>query len=310
MRRRELLQLAAGALIPAALMACGRAPGVGPNERENVRQLKDFGLQLSTVNRLMMQDFEGTLRKVAEIGYSQVEFSAMGFLGRSAEYVKGLLAELGLNAPVGRVTPALPEGVMRMPREEAMRIFAERGQAKHLVENVSHGMEDALVLGQKVINLPFLMPAEFQSLDQVKRNIEYMNAAGELCAEQGIMFGYHNHDWEFIPLDGVIPYDLMIEQTDPQKVSFQLDSYWIVKGGGSFSDYLSRYAGRFNSCHLKDMDASGDFEDVGYGAIDFPSFVAEAQAAGARYFFVERDDPPDPAAAIVRSYEYLRNLTY
>lgn len=306
MRRRELLQLGAGALVPAALMAYG----VGSDEQEKARRLNDFGLQLSTVNRLMMEDFESTLRKVAEIGYTQVEFSAMGFLGRPVEYVKGLLAELGLKAPVGRVTPRLPEGVMRMPRDEAMRIFAERGQAKHLVDNASHAMEAALALGQKVMNLPALMPTEFQSLDQVKRNIAYINAAGDLCAKQGVMFGYHNHDWELTPIDGVIPYELMIEQTDPQKVSFQLDSYWIVKGGGNFSDYFSRYPGRFNSCHLKDMDADGDFEDVGYGTIDFPRFIAEAQAAGAEYFFVERDDPPDPASAMVRSYDYVSNLTY
>ena len=310
MRRRELLKFGGGALIPATLLAHGGVSAPGQAKGQDVRRLPDVGLQLSTVTRLLAQDFEGTLREVAEIGYRLVEFSAMGTLGRPVEYVKQLLAETGLEAPVGRVSPKLPENAMQMPREEAMRVFAERGQARYLVENVTRTLEDAHALGQKVINLPALLPAEFGSLDQVKRNIEYINAAGEVCAAQGVQFGYHNHDWELTPIDGVVPYDLMIEQTDPRNVSFQLDSYWIVKGGGDLSDYLRRYGGRFNSCHLKDIDENGDFEDVGHGTIDFPRFVAEAEAAGAQYFFVERDDPPDPAGAIRRSYDYVRNMTY
>ena len=258
----------------------------------------------------MMQDFEGTLRQVAGIGYSQVEFSAMGLLGRPVEHLKQLMAEIGLRAPIGRVSPKLPADVMQMRREEAMRVFAERGQAKYLVENVKHALEDVLAFGQTVLNLPALPPTAFGSLDQVKQSIAAINAAGEVCAAQGVQFGYHNHDWELTPIQGVIPYDLMIEQTDPRNVSFQLDSYWIVKGGGNLSEYLSRYPGRFNSTHLKDIDEQGDFEDVGHGTIDFPRFVAEAEAVGAAYHFVERDNPPDPLGAIQRSYDYLRDMTY
>ena len=310
MRRRELLKLGGAALVPATLLDHGRASAAERAMQPGGRRLTQIGLQLSTVTRLLMQDFEGTLRQVAGIGYTLVEFSAMGLLGRPVEPVKQLMAEIGLQAPLGRVSPKLPADVMQMPREEAMRVFAERGQAKYLVENVQHALEDAQAFGQKIINLPALPPTEFTSLDQVKASIEAINTAGEVCAAQGVQFGYHNHDWELTPIDGIIPYDLMIEQTDPGNVSFQLDSYWIVKAGGNLSDYLSRYSGRFNSCHLKDIDEHGDFEDVGHGSIDFPRFVAEAEAAGVRYFFVERDDPPDPADAIQRSYDYLRDMTY
>ena len=286
--RRRLLQLGAGALLPPTLMAAKLRADADLGEQDVGRRLVDIGLQLSTITPMMMRDFEATLREVAEIGYTQVEFSAMGLLGRSAEYAKGILADSGLEAPVGRVTPLLPEGVMQMPREEAMRVFRERGQAKYLVENVTRTLEDAQVLGQNIINLPALMPSEFQSLDQVKRNIEYMNAAGDVCAREGVMFGYHNHDWELAPIDGVVPFDLMIEQTDPDKVSFQLDSYWIVKAGGDLSDYLGRYAGRFNSCHLKDIDEHGDFEDVGHGLIDFPRFITESLRSRCRVLFCRK----------------------
>ena len=314
MQRRRFVQLGTGALT-GALFGASALPGLPCRAAERAseagaRRLADFGLQLSTITALMMQDFEGALREVAALGYTQVEFSALGFLGRDVEQVKAILSETGLAAPVGRVTPLLPEDFLEKPREQMRGLFSERGQAKHLVQNVTHSLEGALALGQRVMNLPALMPNEFETLDQVKRNIERINAAGEVCAKSGVMFGYHNHDWELVAIDGVVPYDLMIEQTDLDKVSFQLDSYWIVKGGGSLSDYLSRYHGRFNSCHLKDIDDKGDFEDVGYGNIDFPRFISESEAAGARYFFVERDKPPDPRSAMRRSLEYLRSMTY
>ena len=172
MRRRDLLKLTAGALLPVTLPAFGGTSTGEAAIRAGARQLTNFGLQLSTVGRLMAQDFEGTLRNVAEIGYPLVEFSAMGSLGRPIETVQRILAETGLKAPVGRVSPRLPENFLRMPREEMMRVFAERGQAKYLVENVTRTLDDAHALEQKVINLPALLPAEFESLDQVKRNIE------------------------------------------------------------------------------------------------------------------------------------------
>lgn len=306
MRRRHFVQ--AGALLGVAAGAGIHVPAFG--EQSAPRRLADFGLQLFTIARLMMQDFAGALREVAALGYTQVEFSALGSLGRSVEDVKALLSETGLEAPVGRISPVLPADFLERSREELMALFAERGQAKYLVENASNAIDSALALGQKVINLPALMPTEFETLDQVKRNIEHINAAGEACASAGLMFGYHNHDWELKPLDGVVPYDLMIEQTDADKVSFQIDTYWIVKAGASLSDYLRRFSGRFNSAHLKDIDEHGDFEDVGHGTIDFPRFVSEAEAAGVEYFFVERDDPPDPRSAMRRSLEYLRDMTY
>ncbi len=258
----------------------------------------------------MLQDFEGTLVKVAGIGYNEVEFSAMGFLGRPPEHVKKLLEDNGLSAPVGRVSPRLPEGTLQLPREEAFKVFRERSGPKYFLDNVRYSIEGASHLGQKSINLPAIMPDRFQTLDQVKANIELLNQAGEVCSADGIQFGYHNHNWELVPIDGVVPYDMMIEQTEPDKVGFQMDSYWIVKGGGSLEDYLSRFAGRFPSCHMKDIDGDGNFADVGSGEIDFPAFTRQAIAQGARHFFVERDNPPDPAGAIQRSFDYLKQMTY
>ena len=306
LNRRQFL-VATGSFTVASmgmLSGCGRVGNAMPN------RLKKIGLQLSTITPLMLRDFEGSLAKVAEIGYREVEFSALGFLGRSNEDVERTLRAHGLSAPVGRVSPRLPEGTMHLPRAEAMKVFRARSAPEHLLENVRFSLDAALAMGQKYLNLPALMPDQFGSLDAVKRNIELLNRAGDICAAEGVLFGYHNHDWELRPIEGVIPYELMLAETPPDKVGYQLDSYWIVKGGGNLDDYLKRHAGRFQTCHLKDIDDAGDFADVGYGNIDFPAFVRQAFAQGARYFFVERDNPPEPEKSIVNSHSYLKQMTF
>lgn len=308
MQRRALLKTGIGSLLASSLMmSCQQ------NESSAVllpTQLTKFGLQLSTVTPLMLADFEGTLKKVAKIGYQQVEFSAMGFLGRSAQEVQQLLVDNQLEAPVGRIAPQLPKGFFQLPRAQALQIYRELGQAKHLLENVKHSLETAVAMGQGYLILPALMPDNFKTMAQVETNIELINQAGDLCAQQGVIFGYHNHSWELAPLEGRVPFDLMLQRTDPDKVTFQLDAYWIVKGGGNLSSYLARYPGRFATCHLKDIDDQGDFADVGDGLINFPKFAREALAQGAEYFFVERDSPPKPAESIQRSYDYLKQMVF
>ncbi len=273
-------------------------------------RLEKFGLQLSTVTPQLMADFPGTLRAVAQIGYPQVEFSAMGFLGRDVGEVEELLAELGLEAPVGRIPPKLPAEFINLDRKAQRAMFMERGGPDYVLENVAAALSDAKRMTQSTLVLPALPPNQFGTMAQVEANIALIQQAGELCAAEGIQFGYHNHDWELVPIDGQRPYDLMLEQTDARAVTFQLDAYWIRKGGGDLFDYLNRFPGRFSSCHMKDIDAQGDFADVGDGLIDFPRFTKAAIASGASYFFVERDGPPEPMESAKRSYAYLSQMTF
>ena len=273
-------------------------------------KLRNFGLQLSTVTPLMQKDFEGTLARVAEIGYRQVEFSAMGLLGRPANYVQSLLLQNQLAAPVGRITPRLPDDFFTLPLKQAMAVYRQQGALEFFLDNVKYSLDVALSMEQKFLNLPAFMPDHFATLNGVKRVVELLNEAGELCAKEGVLFGYHNHDWEFAEVDGVNPFEYMLENTQAGKVGYQLDVYWVAKAGGNALDVMARHAGRFPSLHLKDIDASGDFTDVGYGEIDFPSVVRDALAQGTQHFFVERDNPPDPESSITRSYGYLDKMTF
>jgi sugar phosphate isomerase/epimerase len=303
MQRRKLLKfgVAAASLTTYPVWAATAQSG---------RKLESFGLQLSTVTPLMLKDFEGTIARVAEIGYREVEFSAMGFLGRPVEYVQSLLAENQLSAGVGRVVPRLPEGFFALPMQEAMGVYRQRGGLEFFIDNVKHSLDIALAMNQKFLNLPAFMPDAFTSLDGVKRVVDLLNEAGDMCAEQGVLFGYHNHDWEFAEVEGVIPFDYMLANTPADKVGYQLDVYWVTKAGHDPVSLLGDHAGRFPSLHLKDIDAQGDFANVGSGLIDFPRVVRAALKQNTSHFFVERDNPPTPESAIVESYNYLSKMTY
>ncbi len=312
MKRRDLLAAAPLSALGLLMSGCAQEEPAAANGEVDMggRKLIDFGLQLSTITPLLIVDFEGTLAKVAQIGYRQVEFSAMGFLGRPVARVAELLEANGLKAPVGRISPELPREFATLPREQQMAAFRERAGPDYLLDNIRHALQAAAVLDQKHLVLPALMPQHFASRSEVENSIQLLRQAGELCAEAGVQFGYHNHDWEFKSVDGVVPYDLMLETIEPELMSYQIDVYWVTKAERDPIDYLTRHAGRFPTCHLKDIDENGDFEDVGYGTINFPQLVAAAMDAGTQYYFVERDRPPAPLRTAERAYAYLQQMTY
>ncbi len=274
------------------------------------RRLKNIGLQLSTITATLVQDFPGTLEKVSAIGYDQVEFSALGLLGRDPQEVKDLLDKNNLMAPVGRVSFDVPPDFMAMPREDQIKIFGNQGSMDSLKSRIERSINECKVLGQNLLIIPAIMPHAFSDMDQVKGMITMLSEMAAKCQDEGITLGYHNHNWEFNEIDGTIPYFLMLESLPPDIFTFQLDTYWVRKADYSLDEILDKYSGRFITCHLKDINTAGDFEDVGHGDIDFPSFLKKATGQGAKYFFVERDTSPDPIASIERSFNYLKDLQY
>jgi sugar phosphate isomerase/epimerase len=139
-----------------------------------------------------------------------------------------------------------------------------------------------------------------------------LNRAGEAASRGGIRFAYHNHDFEFAPMENRLPYDVLLESTDPRHVSFELDLYWITKGGQDPLAYFGRWPGRFRMVHVKDSAGPPEHRmaDVGAGTIDWGRIFKHRKEAGTEHFFVERDDPPDPFASVAASYAYLRDLRF
>jgi sugar phosphate isomerase/epimerase len=268
-----------------------------------------IGVQLYTVRDAMVQDFDGSLAKVAAIGYKEVELAGFAmdqgkvtYFNRSPKEIRAGAEHYGLTVPSAHVnyTSLSPENFPRI-------------------------IEASHVIGQGYIVNPWIDENVRHQADGWHRAAEAFNRAGEQCKKAGLQFAYHNHWFEFIPVEGKLPYDILLKETDPNLVKMELDICWIVVGGGDPITYFKRYPGRFPLVHLKDVKekppvtAAGaeDFGDtlkgmtaVGSGIIDWKKILSYSQEAGIKHYFVEHDKPAKPFESIKTSYEYLEKLRF
>ena len=273
--RREFL----GAVGSAGAML---ALGTLGDETADAKKLGAIGLQLYTVRGEMKKDFFGTLAKVARIGYKDVEFA--GYFGFDAKAVRAGLKQNGLVSTSSHIG------------------FPVLGKEWDKI------IEDGLTIGQKYLICPWI-DEKYRTISGYKEVAELFNKAGEQAKKAGLQFGYHNHDFEFPPVDGQVPYDLLIKETDPHLVAMEMDVFWITNGGKDPVTYFRRYPGRFPLLHIKDRDASGKMVDVGKGVIPWKTILGKRQLAGVKHIFVEHDEPADPFASIRDSYRYLHALS-
>ncbi len=304
MNRRTFLGTSAATLLASEVsLALPRVSGfvlTNPESKE-AHKIKAVGVQLYTVRDAMKSDFEGTLAKVAQIGYKEVEFA--GYFDHSPKDISALLKKDGLTAPSCHV-----------PYDTVQNKWEQQIEAAH-------------VIGHKFIVCPWIEPNQRQEPDGYKRAADLFQKAGEVSKKAGVQFAYHNHTFEFQPseaLGGKLPYDILLA-TDPSYVKMELDLCWISVAGKDPIEYFNKYPGRFPLVHVKDMKvlpkgaegptASPDKEmpnmtDVGGGVIDWKHIFSHAQNAGIQHYFVEHDFPADAFASITKSYAYLNTLTF
>ena len=277
-RRTFLHHTALGSL--GLFMAHQSAP------RANARKLSKIGVQLYTLRNDLQKDFEGTIAKVAAVGYQQVEFA--GYYNRTPQQVKDVLTKNKLEAPSSHVA------------------------IKELHDNLAKSVETAQAVGHKLVICPFLAPQERQKLDDYKAHAVTLNQAGEAFKQVGIEFGYHNHDFEFVELEGKLPMDLLLAETDAKLVKIEFDLYWVTAAKQDPLAFIAKNPGRIIAFHVKDMDKDKTFfTEVGRGRIDFKPIFAQAKTAGVKYYFVEQDQcPGNPLDSIKISFDYLKTLEY
>ncbi len=289
MRRREFLA-GMGALITlseakgpiATPLAALRTQGDTAKAR-----LGRIGIQLFTVRRELTKDVEGTLARLAAIGFREVEFA--GYPEGTAQSLRTMLDRHGLTAPSSH-----------------LGFSALRGDwDRHL--------DQAATVGQKYVVVPSVPADQRRTPDDWKRVAALFNKGGETSKARGIQFAYHNHDDEFIPIQGKVPYDLLLAETDPKLVALELDLYWITRAGRDPLAYFAKWPGRFPLVHVKDMDATPRrfFTPLGRGTIDFARIFKQARQAGIKHYFYEQDEiegSPFDAASV--SYAYLKSLTF
>jgi sugar phosphate isomerase/epimerase len=253
-----------------------------------------IGLQLYTLRNEMGKDAKGTLAKVAAQGYKTVETFGYGngkWFGMNAAELRAELKSHGLTTPSGHTFPA--------------SVFLQSGWE----EKWKPAVADAKAVGQEYIVIPWMEEQYRTDINNFKKMAAVLNKAAEICKQTGIKLAYHNHDFEFAPLAGTNGFDVLLKETDPKLVFFEMDIYWVSKAGKDPLAFFSKYPGRFAMWHVKDMDNTPqkNFTEVGSGVINYKKIFTYAKQSGMKYFFVEQDQCPGaPLDSTAKSIAYLK----
>jgi sugar phosphate isomerase/epimerase len=251
-----------------------------------------LGLELYSVREELPKDYAGTLKKVAALGYREVE--AAGFFGHSAAEVKQAMSDAGLRC----VSAHYPSDQLSTKLDEILDFHKTLG-AEYIVCSYP---------GHK--NPPAPGAEHSFSLEDWRWNAEQFNHYGKKVKAAGFRFGYHNHTPEFVVVDGVTPYDELMRLTDPALVTFEMDCGWVVVGGGDPVALLKKYSNRVSMLHVKDFQPGvtpPHAAQLGQGRIDYKPIFAAAKSAHIKHYFVEQEEFDIPWQEALRiDAEYLK----
>ncbi len=268
----------------------------------SLKKMRPIGVQLFTFFREIDKDVTGTLKKVADLGYKELEsaFSMKGgYYGMKPKEFLQTAKDLGLAWKAHHVmgTPFIPPPDRKVP-EGLSKMRTLKDNAQELVDEIAEG------------GIKFLVCAsiDVKTGDAVKSSVEILNRAGEACKKSGITLCYHNHDAEFKTVDGLVPYDVFLSDLS-KDIKMELDLAWVSKAGVDPVELFKKHPGRFPLWHVKDFDKEyKTLMPVGSGVIDFKRIFDNAKLAGLQHPFVEHDSPPDAIESLRSSMEYLKRV--
>jgi len=291
----------------------------------NTALLRKIGVQLFSLPASLEKDFESTISMIARMGYREIElfgpypysaesaknnwkaisgylgFSGSGYFGRTEHQLKTLFHENGLTVP------AVHTDLETL--ETRMEYLGAAGDA----------------LGFRYVILPAIPEERRKTVDDYKRMADVFNNLGQKAKQEGLRFAYHNHGYGLKERDGVIPLELLLDNTDPGLVFLEMDLFWTIAGKADPAAYLKKYKNRYHLMHVKDMKPirtfSGDGEEAsqwmelfpymapaGAGAADLEAIIPLARKYGVRHFFVENDLAKEPETALQLSIDFLKKL--
>jgi sugar phosphate isomerase/epimerase len=238
-----------------------------------------ISIQLYTLRDLFEADLESTMSALADIGYRKVEMA--GTYGRGAAEFRRILDAHHLRATSSHV------GIDGIDLDQAIA--------------------DARTLGNRRVVHPY---AAFATVAEWTDFAARLAAAGQAFRRAGIPLGYHNHDHEFRPIDGVRPYDVITQGTSRRDVYLELDLYWAVTAEQDPVAVFGRNAGRVRQFHVKDRGSGGGFADLGEGTIDFPRIFRATYPLEVEEYIVENDAPADALRCADTGFRYLNNVRF
>jgi len=313
--RREFLK-SSGTLALSAILFPRLTRYGGLSEEAGVPPI---GLQLYTLGNLMITDPKGTLQKVAEIGYRELESAGSqkgNYYGFKPEEFASMVKDSGMtwrSAHVGGA-PFTMQRTLKMAKtaEDSARIrkmadqFKNRSATPNLTDNYQQLADEASRGG-----ISYLVCASIpvSTMDEIKKAVDVFNKAGEACRKNGVQFAYHNHQTEFDEVEGQRPFDYILDNTDENLVKMELDLAWATKAGQDPVRLFGLHPGRYPLWHVKDLDKETmNPAEAGTGVVDFKRIFDNAEKSGMKYFFVEQDGAPQPLINVSNSYKYLAKL--
>ncbi|TDH25637.1 sugar phosphate isomerase/epimerase [Segetibacter sp. 3557_3] len=287
-QRRSFLKLAASLSSGLALTAIAGELAGCKSAAKATTGAKPLGLQLYTLKDDLPKNPKEVLKQVASYGYTQLESFEGGqgiFWGMSNKEFQKYIGGLGMSI-----------------------VSSHCDINKDFERKAAESAE----IGMKYLLSPHIGPQK--TLDDYKRYAERFNQLGQVCKKAGLRFAYHNHDYTFKPLNGQLPQDVLMQQTDKDLVDFEMDIYWVITAGQDAEQWFTRYPNRFRLCHIKDRKKDVPATDidasvaVGTGAIDFAKILKTAGQQGMQYYIVEQEryDNTTPLAAAKESALYIR----
>jgi sugar phosphate isomerase/epimerase len=279
--RRNFLKPSAAALPALALQDKSGFPTVH----------QPLGVQLYTVRKLAEANLPAVLKQIRAVGYQEVE-TYWNVYTHPAKELRHMIDDAGLSVPSGHFDYSGLDGKFDYAQQ----------------------------LGLNWMVCPMLPESQRSSWEGFRAAAKQFNEWGKRASDMGMRFAFHNHDYEFKSLNGKLGYDVLLEETDPTLVYYEMDCYWVAQSGNDPVEMLHRLGRRVRMLHLKDRkpgfppsndmsESSSHFTEVGHGSIDWKAILDTAHGLGIEYYFVEQDETPgNPIASIRSSYQYLRTL--
>ncbi len=275
--RRDFLKLTGGLAAGAVLLPT----------LTSAKKVKNVGIQLYSVRTEMLADPVGTLKALAKIGYKELESARSekgNYYGLQPKEIKKIAGDLGMTVRSGHV---------------------------HVDNDFKRSIDSAAEAGQSYLVCSSL-PSNGQTVDNYKKVAEIFTKAAEDCKKSKLIFGYHNHEYEFEKENGQVLYDVLLDNTDPKLVTMELDLGWVIISGNDPLAYFNKYPGRFPLWHLKDMDgAKKESTEFGKGDVNILDMLRNVDKSGVKHIFVEQEEYASTALESMKyDFEYLMKLDY
>jgi sugar phosphate isomerase/epimerase len=255
-----------------------------------------IGIQLYSIKDELQKNFQGSLKKLADIGYSSVEaygFTSDDFFGHTMKELSNIVKDMGMSVSGSHIWSSVN---VKDPAEKEWDFW------KKVSDIINSGGGKWAVQS----SLPHAA-----TMDDLKLIASYFNRAGEICKAKGVKFGFHNHTEEFKVIDGVVILDYLIQHTDPELVFFQMDFGHTVNAGADCVRYLSNYPRRITSWHASDFDASiREYTDVGKGSVPYKKLFDLVESSGLEQLVVEQETKGDIFESCKVDFDYLKQYKW